>query len=110
MYPAFRQDSVLFHELNKHPKVPKLPRLWTKTESCLNAGYYSRQATYQLLSHVHHIHHSQIPSPGLLLEAVRAALRWMQQIHLGELHLGAEPAVVPWMLCLRRVQGTKFSP
>ena len=43
-YPAFRQDSVLFHDLNKSLKCPSclgtpLFRLWTKTESCLNAGY-----------------------------------------------------------------------
>ena len=86
--------------------MPQLLRLWNPART----QGISRQATFPLLSHVRHIHHSRILSLlGLLLEAVRAALRWMQQVHLGELHLGAEPAVVPRMLCLRRVQGTKFN-
>ena len=42
---------------------------------------------------------------GVLPEAVRAPLRRLQQVHLGELHLGPEPAVVPQLLRLRRVQG-----
>ena len=43
---------------------------------------------------------------GLFPEAVRAPLRGLQQVHLGELHLRAEPAVVPQLLRLRRLQGT----
>ena len=54
---------------------------------------------------------SKVPTAvaGLLPEVVRAPVRRLQRVDLGELHLVAERAVASRLLRLRRVQGALLS-